>query len=48
VKILPIEVIRVFPEDRGFQRVKQEEEYSCNVIRQWQGFFSLNYSLWIN
>lgn len=43
-----IRVVGIFSEDRGFQRVKEEEEYSCNVIRQWLGFLLLNYSLLVN
>lgn len=46
--MLPLEVVGIFPEDRGFQRVKEEEEYSCNVIRQWLGSLLLNYSLRVN
>lgn len=48
MKTLPLEVVGIFPEDRGFQRVKEEEEYSCNVIRQWLGSLLLNYSLRVN
>lgn len=48
MKTLPLEVVGIFPEDRGFQRVKEEEEYSCNVIRQWLGFLLLNYSFRVN
>lgn len=44
MKMLPLDMVGIFPEDRGFQRVKEEEKYSCNVIRQWLGFLLLNYS----